>query len=294
MKNCSSTRVHPLRYFECSLKEKGIEVDRQRFVDYCLDQVKRNPDNVHFFENNGDCDLHIQISNSESITENFSTSLARIWSSEQKKSLDLIRQQVDVIASRNEPPIHYINRQLLNLGSLFVNCKDILQKYSACLSVLEELELKIKELVTGSDSNELDYEIVDKKQPTDFQEMLTQTLSYLNGKNEYGKRFMNDQEYTRLHDVLESLYINKAIPENCNSFHIDCEVGILKYTFYILIDFFKDNRRMYLEFLHEYISAFKSMSFDTFKTKISSPPSHLPTFLPPIFAERKMSQTNKS
>lgn len=198
----------------------------------------------------------------------------------------LISQAVSEIAFNNNSPEIFLNQQLLLIRRLAVKNEWLFEEYPACKDHLQTIYQYISELISNdsviiSDSNTI------KGDP------INNILSYLKGKNEHDIQIMPEKEYDRLIEAIHYITTTKEIPEVKDKFHIQVPVGILKYTFYILLPHLGDVKDQLINFLVKNITSFESWTYTSFKTKISVPPTTIPDYLPPIFREKKQQQMNK-
>lgn len=200
-------------------------------------------------------------------------------------SQQLISQAVSEIAFNNNSPEVFLNQQLLLLRRLSAKNEWLFKEYPTCKNHLESIYHFILDLMPSDSSHISD--------PDPEDDPINNILSYLKGKNEHGIQIMSEKEYHRLIEAIRFIMVNQKAPEVKGKFHIQVPIGILKYTFYILLPHLGDVKDQLIHFLINNITAFESWSYQSFKTKFSEPPTTIPDYLPPIFREKKQQQMNK-
>ena len=211
-------------------------------------------------------------------------------------SQKLISQAISEITFNNNSADIFLHQQIQIIQSLTFRDIWLFKEYPNCKSHLESISQYILGF-TSKASKEVLSLIPDQMDETD-NNPITNIIRYLKGKDENGLQILMEDDYNNLFHLLQKLIESKKCPEFENRFRFNIPIGVLKYTFYLLLPFIgtdeNGKRDYYYHFLRKAFPQFgEKWSFESLKTKISVYPSFLPDYLPPIFREKKQLQINK-
>ncbi len=308
-----SSIKEPIGFFEDYFLQKLIYRHFEEFKDSCIRQEISNPSSVKVFVFDGDCVIHTQAYNYAideygntnedlrqdfTLTESFSGTVERLLKSEVDNSRHFIRKACNSYLSKfNDISTFLIFQQDL-INELFRNCTDIFKDFPFCMDQLKTLEEFVNlflgtKFISTIDSNDILGAPGSKASEINY-DPISEIINYLKGKNDHGQIIMPEKDYDSLRMAIEKIINNDEVPNFTTKLHIHVPVGVLRYTFYLVLPFVGENKDYFLQFLLDNISEFARWSFDPFKTKISVPPSILPGYLPPLFKENKLRQMNKN
>jgi hypothetical protein len=152
------------------------------------------------------------------------------------------------------------------------------------------LDEKIANIVNNKKQETINYTEINQNNTSPINDI----LCYLKGKNEHGQQIMSQTDYNILIDLIEKIYNNQEYTIE-RKLEINVSVGVLRYTFYVLHLYLFGNAKndCFIQFLLDAILTFKKWDFPAFKSKLSEPPSKLPSYIPQIIKDQRQKQIIK-
>lgn len=319
MKFTISTLEEPFAFFEDYIKSGAIRKHLDEYVENWIKLELSDPVRYKVFSTDDYCD----------VIEKYPTFIIPEDGSDEERvefdqvieysfaetSEDLLKQEVLISKGLiKEIILEYLRKfndssnilffHAKSLKELFDGSEYILTKFPFCIDHLNTLSQYIQDSSNNisnannvhdpkSESTKSNDELENRKD-----DPIANILGYLKEEDENGIQIFNENDYTNLLQLLQILIDSKRCPDFENRFYFTIPVGLLKYTFYLILPYVnKDENGSKDYYFHFLLKAFprfgKEWSFKSFKTKISTIPDVLPDYLPSIFREKRQQQIDK-
>ncbi|MCK3683968.1 hypothetical protein [Maribellus sp. YY47] len=281
MQKSDSTLDFPVKFFVDFFINGGYPKYKENFLSWCQNEAAKDS-NVKMFRSQHDLWVNQNIANSvgeDSYQTTFmSQDLNTFIRSEVEKSKKLLL---------NEQATKYTDRDKL-FTSQKVTLKQILKENESLFKEFTSIRESIEELVSYIDElSELESYQPDNLINTSFPQeqkeevdIVEEVTGYLKGQNEYGQTIMSSEEYNRMLKFLRKVIEDKKVqtPEIPFDFGGRLTVGVLRFTFHVLhLKLYgKEKKDYFLKSVHKAIKQFERWKYESFKTKISVPPTKFP------------------